>query len=46
LPSRISANVAGNIRIVPRATATRCVSLLAADVDHMRMAGGVEVGKS
>ena len=37
-PTAISASVAGCMRIAPLARATRCVSALADDVDHVRLA--------
>ena len=45
LPSRISANVSGSMRIEPRAIAMRLRLLLAADVHHMRLAGGIEMSE-
>ena len=44
-PDSISVSVSGRIRIAPPARATRCVSAFADDVDHVRLAVGVEVGQ-
>ena len=44
-PGAISASVSGCITIRPPARATRCVTILAADVDHVRLTGGIEMGK-
>ena len=46
LPPAMAASVAGCMRIVPVARATRRVSGLRADVDHVGLALGVEVGQA